>query len=96
MGERSAESPGEGRGATFKVRLPVLPVPGSGIESSATPVVSPLDGSVAGVKVLIVDDDGDGRKVMAVHLEQHGATVLTAAGASEALDMIQRQHVDVL
>ena len=95
-GTVSAESPGEGRGATFKVRLPVLPVPESGLESSATPVVPPLDGSIAGLKVLIVDDDGDGREMMAVHLEQHGATVLTAGGASEALDMIQRQHMDVL
>jgi signal transduction histidine kinase/ActR/RegA family two-component response regulator len=95
-GTVNAESPGEGRGATFKVRLPVLPVPESGIESSSTPVMSLVQGSVAGVKVLIVDDDGDGREVMAAHLEQHGATVLTAAGAREALDMIQRQHVDVL
>jgi signal transduction histidine kinase len=68
-GTVSGESPGEGRGATFKVRLPVVPVPESGIESSARPVVPPPDGSVAGLKVLIVDDDGDGREVMTVHLE---------------------------
>jgi len=95
-GTVSAESPGEGGGTTFKVRLPMLPIPESGIESSATPVVSPLQRSVVGLKVLIVDDDGDGREVMGAHLEQHGATVLTAAGAREALDMIGRQHVDVL
>jgi hypothetical protein len=83
------------RCATFKVRLPVLPVPESVIESSRTPVMSAPQGSVAGVKMLIVNDDGDGREVMTAHLEQHGATVLTAL-AREALDMSQRQHVDVL
>ncbi len=40
--------------------------------------------------------DGDGREVMCAPLEQHGATVLTAARAPEALDMIRRQHIDVL
>lgn len=94
-GTVSAESPGEGRGATFTVCLPVVPVPESDIESSGRPVMS-LQGSIVGVKVLIVDDDGHGREVMTAHLEQHGATVLTAAGVAEALDMIQRQHFDLL
>jgi CheY-like chemotaxis protein len=33
---------------------------------------------------------------VAAHLENHRATVLTAASAAEALAVIERQHVDVL
>jgi CheY-like chemotaxis protein len=33
---------------------------------------------------------------MAAHLEGHRATALTAASAVEALELLQREHVDVL
>jgi CheY-like chemotaxis protein len=46
--------------------------------------------------VLIVDDDAESRDVVAAYLETHHATVLTAASAGEALDVLQREHVDVL
>jgi CheY-like chemotaxis protein len=46
--------------------------------------------------VLVVDDEHDSREVVAAHLENHHATVITAASAPEALDVLQRRPIDVL
>lgn len=46
--------------------------------------------------MLVVDDDEHGRQVVAAQLEAHSAVVLTAASAPQALDVMQREHVDVL
>jgi len=97
-GTISVDSPGKGYGSTFTVRIPVVPV-ARRISRRAealkkTPVVRP--NSLADLIVLVVDDDGESREVVAAHLESHDATVLTASSAGEALDMLQRQRVDVL
>jgi CheY-like chemotaxis protein len=52
--------------------------------------------SLAGLRVLVVDDDHDSRHVLTEHLQSAGAMVLTAASASEALDVLNREPVDVL
>ena len=52
--------------------------------------------SLAGLRVLVVDDDHDSRHVLTEHLEGSGARVLTASSASEALDVLNREPVDVL
>ena len=49
-----------------------------------------------GLSVLVVDDDDESRLVVGAHLEVHGARVLTAASAASALELLQRDHVDVL
>jgi CheY-like chemotaxis protein len=46
--------------------------------------------------VLVVDDDADGRKLVAATLEHYGAGVMTAASAAGALDLLQTQRVNVL
>ena len=101
-GTVSAHSVGEGRGATFIVKLPT---------AAMTPaVVEPVDErrrplppmplvaaqSLAGVSVLVVDDDEQNRLVVAAHLEAYHAAVLTAPSAAVALDVLKHQHVDVL
>jgi CheY-like chemotaxis protein len=52
--------------------------------------------SLDGLAVLIVDDDDESRSVVAEHLQNHHARVLTAASVSEALSVLERQRVDVL
>jgi signal transduction histidine kinase/ActR/RegA family two-component response regulator len=94
-GTVTAESRGEGRGATFTVRLPLVSIPASwqgdvGHLSAAAPLT--LDG----ISVLLVDDDEDSRQVIASHLERHHAVVLTAASCPQAWDVLQHEHVDVL
>jgi CheY-like chemotaxis protein len=52
--------------------------------------------SLRGVTVLMVDDDQESREVVAAHLIECGAAVLTAASAREAFDLLQHQNVSVL
>jgi CheY-like chemotaxis protein len=46
--------------------------------------------------VLVVDDDEASRTVVAAHLENHSATVLTAASAAEAMRLLTQERIDVL
>ena len=99
-GEIRAESPGVGGGSTFTVTFPwaslvTMPVPRP---HSAT---NNGDGSdaeleLAGIRVLVVEDDEDGRKLLQTMLEMRGAAVSTASSAREALDVLSTQPIDVL
>ncbi len=98
-----AASDGEGRGATFTVRLPVAVArgddpPNAGHrfgEASATPrAFQPAD--LSGVKVLVVDDEPDARQVLEQILLSCGASVRLADSADEALDLLRRERPDVL
>jgi signal transduction histidine kinase/ActR/RegA family two-component response regulator len=99
-GRVSVQSAGEGQGATFTVRLPHQP----GLESMEDPAGgwSPasepagIAPSIAGTSVLVVDDDEQTREVVAAHLLGCQASVLTAASAEQALDLLHRERVDVL
>lgn len=95
QGRISADSPGPGGGATFELRLPVLadPVP------SPVPSTAPVDlseDSLAGVRVLLVDDEEDAREVGQVALSRLGAKVSVAASAAEALERLGRERFDLL
>jgi PAS domain S-box-containing protein len=96
------ESAGEGRGATFSVHLPIAVVhrPGSSPRvhpktSEAFPrEIKALD--LAGITVLVVDDQPDARELVARVLADCNARVLTAGNAEEALALVQSERPDVL
>jgi CheY-like chemotaxis protein len=46
--------------------------------------------------VLVVDDDGDSRQLLALILGTAGAIVDTASSAAEAFDLLQAVHYDLL
>ncbi len=92
-GSVSAESPGEGLGATFTVHLPVREVR---TRSKTTQTPEPRGTALAGLRVLLVDDEADTRDVLRVLLEVQGANVTAASSAGEALDLLRRQPTDVL
>jgi CheY-like chemotaxis protein len=58
--------------------------------------MSRLPQSLAGVRVLVVDDSVDERQMLAFALELHGAEVVTAASVERALDVIADERPDVL
>jgi len=97
-GSITADSPGEGRGSTFTVRLPIAAA------QLPKPALAPGDGSslpspsslLTGISVLVVDDDDGSRDVVAAYLESRDAVVLTASSAAQAIEMVQRERVDVL
>jgi CheY-like chemotaxis protein len=52
--------------------------------------------SLAGLSVLVVDDEADARELIATVLEQAGARTFTASNVEEALAHVVRDHPDVL
>ena len=95
-GTIAVDSEGEGTGATFTVELPAAS-PFTGAKRPVPACRAPgRTASLDGLAVLVVDDDDESRAVVAAHLENHRATVLTAASAEEALALLARERVDVL
>jgi CheY-like chemotaxis protein len=92
-GSVSAESAGEGLGSTFTVHLPVQVVRR---RVDVTVAEEPAGTALAGLQVLLVDDEPDTRDVLRMLLELQGAHVSTASSAGEALDFLRRRAVDVL
>jgi CheY-like chemotaxis protein len=90
-GSVSAHSEGIGRGATFEVRLPLA-------EAAAAAVHDPIPerAALAGISVLLVDDDPDGREFLAAVLEHRGARVSAVATATEGLARAQIEAPDIL
>jgi signal transduction histidine kinase/ActR/RegA family two-component response regulator len=96
-GTVTAQSPGEGRGATFTVRLPIAARARRGVlGDAALGATTERLPSLAGVSVLVVDDDETSREMVATHLQSSRAEVVTAASASEAFDLLHGRSVDVL
>jgi len=110
-GTVEASSPGEGKGSTFTVRLPIRPVRvreeseerdnvGKGGEDDAADSVHVADPHppvrLDGVHVLVVDDEVDARRVLAMVLERLGAVVTTADSARAAIEALPKARPDVL
>ncbi len=75
-GEVQASSEGIGKGTTITVRLPVRPF---------APAMSTSGAELAGMKLLLVEDDPDAREMLGVLLRARGATVETAGSVEHAL-----------
>jgi signal transduction histidine kinase len=93
-GAIEAASAGEGRGSTFVVTLPLLM--GREIEAPHAEERPARTPTLDGITVLVVDDEEDAREAMAVLLGQAGARVVSASGAAEALEALDRERPDVL
>ena len=99
-GTVEAASPGEGRGATFTVTLPVLAVRIATrlAEASLAAARDVLghDEALRGVRVLVVDDDIDTRELLILILTPYGAEVRVSASVGEALEIFRSWRPDVL
>ena len=99
-GTVGVESPGVGQGATFIVRLPLIPNPSqvSDLERLALQGQASVENSLnlSGLRVLIVDDEIDTREFLVTALEQYGAEVTAAASVGEAMRLLERLKPDVL
>jgi PAS domain S-box-containing protein len=101
-GKVTAESPGTGEGATFKVILPVMSIHHelSDLETTRSPMVSQprtdCQQSLNELRVLVVDDESDARKLVVAVLTGRGAEVVSVESAGKALEEMERQRFDVL
>lgn len=92
-GTIEAHSEGTGKGATFRVNLPMnihRPVP------VATKPQPPGLESIPKVRLLLVEDHKDTANVLRRLLEREGYQIRVANSASEALQMLETEAVDVV
>jgi len=101
-GSVGAQSGGEGKGATFIVKLPLsiaqLPTePAARGHPTAMPPGAALHAvRLDGIRVLVVDDDQDALDLASALLGAAGATVRTCRAASVALGLLPQWRPDVL
>jgi len=106
-GSVRADSPGEGGGATFTLTLPLARSAGNALgqeaaapsptrQNALTAATPPAASELDGLRVLVVDDDTDGREAVALVLAAAGAEVNTAASVRSALTSIDHWLPDVV
>ena len=94
-GTLTAASPGHGRGATFILRLPLLPALKSAISNSEILTPAAPTPPVC-LRILLVEDHGDTARVMHRLLSVEGHQVHSAADVATALRLAQEQPFDLL
>jgi signal transduction histidine kinase len=97
-GSVSAESAGEGRGATFTVRLPIYEPTAVGPkpETDREAPVGVSRQRLEDVRVLVVEDDDDTRELLRTMLESAGAVVEGVPSAARARREVFADPPDVL
>jgi CheY-like chemotaxis protein len=104
-GTVSVHSEGEGKGATFTIKLPFVAVVSNHKDAESEPVhVAESDEiisfsqlpSLRGLKVLVVDDEADTRELIGEVLKECGSEVITSPSAAEALVALEEHKPDVL
>ena len=91
-GTVTASSEGEGRGTTMTVTLPRR-------AAEPAPAVAPAPGPagpIAGLRVLVVEDDADSRDLVEAVLSAEGARVTAVGSALDALSSIERETPDLV
>ncbi|MEH2124652.1 hybrid sensor histidine kinase/response regulator [Nostoc sp.] len=94
-----AQSLGSGQGATFTVRLPLLQDNRGGRtsreatrETSSSVPSTPL----AGLRVLVVDDETDTRNFLSFMFEEYGAFATAVGSVDEALVVLEQAKPDIV
>ncbi|MBD2436594.1 PAS domain S-box protein [Nostoc sp. FACHB-110] len=96
-GTVKAASLGEGNGATFTVRIPLL-VMNQPVKRSQEQFPDDLAEfpNLAGVKILVVDDEPDIRDLVTFILQDYNVDVTAVKSAAEALAEISQSRPDIL
>ena len=96
-GTIDARSDGRGHGATFIIELPAEVEETASLPSIAVTATASSEAPVlAGVSVLLVDDDASTLEMLTTALETTGAQVISAQSAREALDRLIKDRPDVI
>jgi PAS domain S-box-containing protein len=108
-GSVTAESPGVGKGTTFTIDFPLAPSDGAMDtvrRGDLYPAVvqqawkdaeqGPAQSKLEGITVLLVEDDGDTRDLIATMLRDFGAQVVEVNSAKDALTTLEREVPSVV
>ncbi|MBE9127031.1 MULTISPECIES: response regulator [unclassified Coleofasciculus] len=103
-GSVCADSSGEGRGATFTVKLPLQKsaeledncIKSLEFESEINATSAELSTLLSGLQVFIVDDEPDVREFLTTALVESGAKAIALSSAGEAFKFLEQLKPDVL
>jgi signal transduction histidine kinase len=95
-GTVTVASEGDGKGATFSVRLPVARQQPAPITAPGPAEATPPPMSLQGLRLLLVEDDADTREVVSALLRDVGVQVMAVDGVDAALKAIASVAPDVL
>ena len=92
------ENVASGSGAVFTVKLPL---PTAELALETPPATAALEDPVseidlAGVRILVVEDDLDALDLLTINLTEHGAKVRGVGSAVEALELLENEPFDLL
>jgi signal transduction histidine kinase/CheY-like chemotaxis protein len=93
-GTIAAESRGPGKGATFRVRLPLLREEQTAAGEAAPAVPDP--DALRGLRVLVVDDEEEVRRYVSTVFRSSGVEVQCASSAREGLQLLEGWRADVV
>lgn len=91
-GSVEAQSEGNGQGARFTVRLPIV----AANESIGFTDSPSTRGGLQGARILVVDDSPDSLEILNILLGAEGAQVMTASGGHKALNLVQSHDFDLI
>ncbi len=94
-GTVEAHSEGEGAGARFAIHLPIRATLAQPLVADASAARAAVTATLAGVRILVVDDEAGARELMSQMLQDFGAEVALADSGHTALSLLfeQRPHV---
>jgi PAS domain S-box-containing protein len=102
-GSVRVKSPGEGRGSTFVVALPISVIrteeagPSTELREFSDVDVSSIElPSLAGVRALVVDDQADARTLICRLIEEQGGHCTLAESGTDALKVIAEKSVNIV
>ena len=97
-GEIEARNREDGSGAIFIVRFPLQPIERAELPAPPlTDVQGPADRLfLEGLRVLVLDQEAEGRDVLRTVLQHRGAAVRTVSSVEEALQLLEAWRPDVL
>jgi CheY-like chemotaxis protein len=95
-GEVFAESGGAGKGATFRVVLPLLSAEGPVAREPQSRPVNPAGQPLLGVHVLLVEDDPEWGHAAVTLLSDAGADVTLATSVSNAREIVDQGQPSVV
>lgn len=90
------ESAGRDRGATFRVRLPLINHSSNKNLSSQSMKESQVRDRLAGTQILVIDDEVDSLELLILVFQQEGADVIAVSSANESLAVLQKITPDLI
>jgi len=95
-GQVQAASEGDGKGATFTVALPVVGDAVAHERRKESRDAMDVGVGLEAIRLLVVEDEADTLEFLRRLLTTHGATVLTAVNAGEAMSLMRDERPDLL